>query len=44
MTGYGKAEIHFNGKKIHAEIKSLNSKTSTFQHASPPFIGKRKWR
>lgn len=27
MTGYGKAEIHFNGKKIHAEIKSLNSKS-----------------
>lgn len=27
MTGYGKAKIHFNGKKIHAEIKSLNSKT-----------------
>lgn len=26
MTGYGKAEIHFNGKKIHAEIKSINSK------------------
>lgn len=26
MTGYGKAEIHFNGKKIYAEIKSLNSK------------------
>lgn len=26
MTGYGKAEILFNGKKIHAEIKSLNSK------------------
>lgn len=26
MTGYGKAEMHFNGKKIHAEIKSLNSK------------------
>ena len=26
MTGYGKAEIHFNGKKTHAEIKSLNSK------------------
>ncbi len=26
MTGYGKAEIHINGKKIHAEIKSLNSK------------------
>lgn len=27
MTGYGKADIHFNGKKIHAEIKSLNSKS-----------------
>ena len=26
MTGYGKAEIHYNGKKIIAEIKSLNSK------------------
>ena len=26
MTGYGKADIAFNGKKIHAEIKSLNSK------------------
>ncbi len=27
MTGYGKAEALFNGKKIHAEIKSLNSKS-----------------
>lgn len=27
MTGYGKAEISFGGKKIHAEIKSLNSKS-----------------
>ena len=26
MTGYGKADTIFNGKKIHAEIKSLNSK------------------
>ena len=26
MTGYGKAETHCNGKKIHIEIKSLNSK------------------
>lgn len=26
MTGYGKAVTVFNGKKIHAEIKSLNSK------------------
>lgn len=27
MTGYGKADLTFNGKKIHAEIKSLNSKS-----------------
>lgn len=26
MTGYGKSVAEFNGKKIHAEIKSLNSK------------------
>jgi uncharacterized protein (TIGR00255 family) len=26
MTGYGKSVVEFNGKKIHAEIKSLNSK------------------
>ena len=26
MTGYGKSVAVFNGKKIHAEIKSLNSK------------------
>lgn len=26
MTGYGKAVATYNGKKIHAEIKSLNSK------------------
>ena len=27
MTGYGKADIVYNGKKIHVEIKSLNSKS-----------------
>lgn len=27
MTGYGKAIANFNGKKIHTEIKSLNSKS-----------------
>ena len=27
MTGYGKASAVFNGKKITAEIKSLNSKS-----------------
>ena len=26
MTGYGKNVVEFNGKKIHAEVKSLNSK------------------
>ena len=26
MTGYGKAEATYNGKKIHIEVKSLNSK------------------
>jgi len=28
MTGYGKAVVTFNDKKIHAEIKSLNSKNA----------------
>ena len=27
MTGYGKSEAVFDGKKIHVEIKSLNSKS-----------------
>ena len=27
MTGYGKADAEFQGKKIHVEIKSLNSKS-----------------
>ena len=27
MTGYGKAEALYDGKKIHVEIKSLNSKS-----------------
>ncbi len=26
MTGYGKSVVLFNGKKIHVEVKSLNSK------------------
>ena len=26
MTGYGKADATYNGKKIHVEVKSLNSK------------------
>ena len=35
MTGYGKAEIHFNGKKIHAEIKSLNSNLDLSARIAP---------
>lgn len=27
MTGYGKADARYGGKKIHAEIKSLNAKS-----------------
>lgn len=27
MTGYGKCVVVYNGKKIHAELKSLNSKS-----------------
>ena len=27
MTGYGKCVVEYNGKKIHAELKSLNSKS-----------------
>ena len=27
MTGYGKDDVHYNGKKIHVEVKSLNSKS-----------------
>lgn len=27
MTGYGKADVHYNGKKIYVEVKSLNSKS-----------------
>lgn len=26
MTGFGKADAEYNGKKIHVEVKSLNSK------------------
>ena len=27
MTGFGKADAHFEGKKIHVEVRTLNSKT-----------------
>lgn len=36
MTGYGKADADFKGKKIHVEIKSLNSKALDLNtHISP---------
>ena len=27
MTGFGKADVVFNGKKINVEVRSLNSKS-----------------
>ena len=30
MTGYGKASAEYNNRKIHVEIKSLNSKALDF--------------
>ncbi len=38
MTGYGKAVVIFNGKKITAEIKSLNSKALDLStHIAPTY-------
>lgn len=38
MTGYGKADVACHGKKIHAEIKSLNSKTLDLStRIAPPY-------
>ena len=36
MTGYGKAVVAFNRKKIHAEVKSLNSKQLDLQTRIAP--------
>ena len=36
MTGYGKAVVAFNKKKIHAEVKSLNSKQLDLQTRITP--------
>lgn len=36
MTGYGKAETTFGGKKIHVEMKSLNSKALDLQTRIAP--------
>lgn len=38
MTGYGKSVANFNGKKIHVEIKSLNSKALDLStRIAPPY-------
>ncbi len=38
MTGYGKSAVSVNGKKIHVEIKSLNSKALDFSaRIAPPY-------
>lgn len=42
MTGYGKAEVHFNGKKIYAEIKSLNSKSLDLSTRIAPIYRERE--
>lgn len=36
MTGYGKAVVEFEGKKINVEVKSLNSKTLDLQARIAP--------
>lgn len=41
MTGYGKADATYEGKTIHVEIKSLNSKALDLTtHISLPYRGK----
>ena len=41
MTGFGKAETNFEEKKIHIEIKSLNSKNMDINtHIAPMFFEK----
>ena len=42
MTGYGKAEANFNGKKIHVEIKSLNSKSLDLTTRMAPLYRERE--
>ena len=36
MTGYGKASAEYNNRKIHVEIKSLNSKALDFSTRIAP--------
>ncbi len=42
MTGYGKADAHFGDKKIHVEIKSLNSKSLDLNARIAPLYRERE--
>ncbi len=42
MTGYGKADALFTGKKIHVEIKSLNSKSLDLSTRIAPIYRERE--
>lgn len=42
MTGYGKADVHYNGKKIHVEVKSLNSKSMDLSTRIAPLYRERE--
>lgn len=42
MTGFGKADAQFGGKKIHVEIRSLNSKTLDVSARMPPLYRERE--
>ena len=44
MTGYGKAVVAYKEKKIHVEIKSLNSKQLDLKHVLHPSIVRKRWR
>lgn len=40
MTGYGKSEVALDGKKIHIELKSLNSKSLDLSTRIAPLVRK----
>ena len=44
MTGYGKSVVEYNGKKIHAEIKSLNSKALDLSTRIAPIYREKRWK
>lgn len=44
MTGYGKASAEYQGKKITAEIRSLNSKALDLSQDWLLPIVKKKWK